>query len=249
MPCSCDWQQVAADIDSAMVRQGAGRGRQARGLLAEDRYAGGVGNAARPAAGTPGRLLCGCGANTSRCDLARPPGPPARRRAKLREERLRNRHVEAHASLRPGARSRLRGWLAPRAARKQRGQSLRSDGDRHRTRSSSSNSPCRCPCVRPGSSRPTSARRSRGERQAGRATQTFVERGDHVVKGAVLAQLDACSAAPAREAQANASSAPLSSRPANAQSGVRSGTGLLAKGAITCRSTRRKTPAARRRPR
>ncbi len=67
---------------------------------------------------------------------------------------------------------------------------------------------------------------------AGRVTQTFVERGDHVVKGAVLAQLDARSAALVRaEAQANVTSAAV--QLANAQSECERYTGLLAKGAIT----------------
>jgi membrane fusion protein (multidrug efflux system) len=66
----------------------------------------------------------------------------------------------------------------------------------------------------------------------GRVTQTFVERGDHVVKGAVLAQLDARSAALVRaEAQANVTSAAV--QLANAQAECERYSGLLAKGAIT----------------
>lgn len=67
---------------------------------------------------------------------------------------------------------------------------------------------------------------------AGRVTQTFVERGDHVAAGAVLAQLDARSAALSRaEAEANATSA--SAQLANARADCERYTGLLAKGAIT----------------
>jgi membrane fusion protein (multidrug efflux system) len=66
----------------------------------------------------------------------------------------------------------------------------------------------------------------------GRVTQTFVERGDHVAQGALLAQLDARSAALSRaEAAANLTSAAeqLKNQRADCQRYV----GLLAKGAIT----------------
>jgi multidrug efflux pump subunit AcrA (membrane-fusion protein) len=67
---------------------------------------------------------------------------------------------------------------------------------------------------------------------AGRVTKTFVERGDHVAQGALLAQLDARSAALSRaEAQANVTSAAEQLK--NAQADCERYVGLLAKGAIT----------------
>jgi membrane fusion protein (multidrug efflux system) len=67
---------------------------------------------------------------------------------------------------------------------------------------------------------------------SGRVVKTFVERGDHVVAGAVLAQLDARSAALTRaEAEANVTSA--SEQLKNVQADCQRYTGLLAKGAIT----------------
>ena len=66
----------------------------------------------------------------------------------------------------------------------------------------------------------------------GRVTRTFVERGDHVAAGAVLAQLDARSAALSRaEAQANVTS--TSAQLANAKADCERYASLLAKGAIT----------------
>jgi membrane fusion protein (multidrug efflux system) len=66
----------------------------------------------------------------------------------------------------------------------------------------------------------------------GRVTRTFVERGDHVVKGALLAQLDARSAALSRaEAEANVTSA--SEQLANLQADCQRYVNLLAKGAIS----------------
>jgi membrane fusion protein (multidrug efflux system) len=67
---------------------------------------------------------------------------------------------------------------------------------------------------------------------AGRVVKTFVERGDHVLAGAVLAQLDARSAALSRaEAEANVTSA--SEQLKNATADCARYVGLLAKGAIT----------------
>jgi membrane fusion protein (multidrug efflux system) len=67
---------------------------------------------------------------------------------------------------------------------------------------------------------------------AGRVTKTFVERGDHVAQGEVLAQLDVRSAALSRaEAEANVTSA--AAQLANAQADCSRYVGLLAKGAIT----------------
>jgi membrane fusion protein (multidrug efflux system) len=67
---------------------------------------------------------------------------------------------------------------------------------------------------------------------AGRVTKTFVERGDHVAKGAVLVQLDARSAALSRvEAEANVTSAAAQLK--NARADCERYDGLLAKGAIT----------------
>ena len=67
---------------------------------------------------------------------------------------------------------------------------------------------------------------------AGRVVKTFVERGDHVLQGAILAQLDSRSAALSRaEAQANASSA--SEQLKNLNADCQRYVGLLAKGAIT----------------
>ncbi len=67
---------------------------------------------------------------------------------------------------------------------------------------------------------------------SGRVVRTFVERGDHVVQGAVLAQLDARSAALSRaEAEANATSATEQLK--NARTDCERYVGLLAKGAIT----------------
>jgi membrane fusion protein (multidrug efflux system) len=66
----------------------------------------------------------------------------------------------------------------------------------------------------------------------GRVIKTFVERGDHVVQGALLAQLDARSAALSRaEAQANVTSAAETLK--NAQADCQRYVSLLAKGAIT----------------
>jgi membrane fusion protein (multidrug efflux system) len=67
---------------------------------------------------------------------------------------------------------------------------------------------------------------------AGRVIKTFVERGDHVVKGALLVQLDARSAALARaEAEANATGA--TEQLTNAEADCRRYVSLLAKGAIS----------------
>jgi membrane fusion protein (multidrug efflux system) len=67
---------------------------------------------------------------------------------------------------------------------------------------------------------------------AGRVVKTFVERGDHVPQGAILAQLDARSAALSRaEAEANATSA--SEQLKNLNADCQRYVGLLAKGAIT----------------
>lgn len=67
---------------------------------------------------------------------------------------------------------------------------------------------------------------------AGRVIKTFVERGDHVTQGALLAQLDARSAVLARaEAEANLSSSAEQLK--NAQADCERYTRLLAKGAIT----------------
>jgi membrane fusion protein (multidrug efflux system) len=67
---------------------------------------------------------------------------------------------------------------------------------------------------------------------SGRVVKTFVERGDHVSQGAVLAQLDIRSAALSRaEAEANVASA--AAQLANAQADCERYAGLLAKGAIT----------------
>jgi membrane fusion protein (multidrug efflux system) len=67
---------------------------------------------------------------------------------------------------------------------------------------------------------------------AGRVIKTFVERGDHVTQGAILAQLDARSASLARaEAEANVKSA--ADQLQNAQADCQRYVSLLAKGAIT----------------
>jgi membrane fusion protein (multidrug efflux system) len=67
---------------------------------------------------------------------------------------------------------------------------------------------------------------------SGRVIKTFVERGDHVLQGAVLAQLDARSAALTRaEAEANVTSA--SEQLKNGRADCQRYVGLLAKGAIT----------------
>jgi membrane fusion protein, multidrug efflux system len=67
---------------------------------------------------------------------------------------------------------------------------------------------------------------------AGRVTRTFVERGDHVTQGAILAQLDARSANLARaEAEANVKSA--AEQLQGAQADCQRYVSLLAKGAIT----------------
>jgi membrane fusion protein, multidrug efflux system len=67
---------------------------------------------------------------------------------------------------------------------------------------------------------------------AGRVTKIFVERGDHVARGAILAQLDARSAALSRaEAEANAKSA--TEQLTNLRADCQRYVGLLAKGAIT----------------
>ncbi|MGD0679243.1 MAG: efflux RND transporter periplasmic adaptor subunit [Polyangiaceae bacterium] len=66
----------------------------------------------------------------------------------------------------------------------------------------------------------------------GRVIKTFVERGDHVVQGAILAQLDARSASLSRaEAAANLTSA--SEQLKNLRADCQRYVGLLAKGAIT----------------
>jgi membrane fusion protein (multidrug efflux system) len=75
---------------------------------------------------------------------------------------------------------------------------------------------------------------------SGRVVRTFVERGDHVVQGAILAQLDARSAALSRaEAEANVASATeqLKGQRADCQRYV----SLLAKGAITQQEFDRQT--------
>jgi membrane fusion protein, multidrug efflux system len=67
---------------------------------------------------------------------------------------------------------------------------------------------------------------------AGRVVKTFVERGDHVAQGQVLAQLDARSAALSRaEAEANVNSATEQLK--NVRADCQRYVGLLAKGAIT----------------
>jgi membrane fusion protein, multidrug efflux system len=75
---------------------------------------------------------------------------------------------------------------------------------------------------------------------AGRVVRTFVERGDHVAQGAVLAQLDARSAALSRaEAEANVTSA--SEQLKNLRADCERYVGLLAKGAITQQEYDRQT--------
>ena len=75
---------------------------------------------------------------------------------------------------------------------------------------------------------------------AGRVVKTFVERGDHVAQGAVLAQLDARSAALSRaEAEANVASA--SEQLKNLRADCQRYVGLLAKGAITQQEYERQT--------
>lgn len=67
---------------------------------------------------------------------------------------------------------------------------------------------------------------------AGRVVKTFVERGDHVAQGAILAQLDTRSAALSRaEAEANVTSATEQLK--NARADCQRYVSLLAKGAIT----------------
>jgi membrane fusion protein, multidrug efflux system len=67
---------------------------------------------------------------------------------------------------------------------------------------------------------------------SGRVVRTFVERGDHVAQGALLAQLDARSAALSRaEAEANVTSAAEQLK--NVQADCQRYVSLLAKGAIT----------------
>jgi membrane fusion protein (multidrug efflux system) len=67
---------------------------------------------------------------------------------------------------------------------------------------------------------------------SGRVIRTFVERGDHVAQGALLAQLDARSAALSRaEAEANVTSAAEQLK--NVRADCQRYQGLLAKGAIT----------------
>jgi membrane fusion protein (multidrug efflux system) len=75
---------------------------------------------------------------------------------------------------------------------------------------------------------------------AGRVIKTFVERGDHVAKGDLLAQLDARSAALSRaEAEANVASA--SEQLKNQRVDCQRYVGLLAKGAITQQEYDRQT--------
>jgi membrane fusion protein (multidrug efflux system) len=75
---------------------------------------------------------------------------------------------------------------------------------------------------------------------AGRVVKTFVERGDHVLQGAILAQLDARSAALSRaEAEANVTSA--SEQLKNLNADCQRYVGLLAKGAITQQEYDRQT--------
>jgi membrane fusion protein (multidrug efflux system) len=67
---------------------------------------------------------------------------------------------------------------------------------------------------------------------SGRVVRTFVERGDHVIQGALLAQLDTRSAALSRaEAEANVTSATEQLK--NVQADCQRYVSLLAKGAIT----------------
>jgi membrane fusion protein (multidrug efflux system) len=74
----------------------------------------------------------------------------------------------------------------------------------------------------------------------GRVVRTFVERGDHVAQGALLAQLDARSAALSRaEAEANVASA--SEQLKNVKADCQRYVGLLAKGAITQQEYDRQT--------
>jgi membrane fusion protein (multidrug efflux system) len=75
---------------------------------------------------------------------------------------------------------------------------------------------------------------------SGRVVKTFVERGDHVAQGALLAQLDARSAALSRaEAEANVASA--SEQLKNVTADCQRYVGLLAKGAITQQEYDRQT--------
>jgi membrane fusion protein (multidrug efflux system) len=75
---------------------------------------------------------------------------------------------------------------------------------------------------------------------SGRVVKTFVERGDHVAQGALLAQLDARSAALSRaEAEANVASA--SEQLKNVRVDCERYVGLLAKGAITQQEYDRQT--------
>jgi membrane fusion protein (multidrug efflux system) len=67
---------------------------------------------------------------------------------------------------------------------------------------------------------------------AGRVTKTFVERGDHVAQGAILAQLDARSAA-LSHAEAIAEMSSAADQLKNAQANCQRYVNLLAKGAIT----------------
>jgi len=74
----------------------------------------------------------------------------------------------------------------------------------------------------------------------GRVIKTFVERGDHVAQGALLAQLDARSAALSRaEAEANVASATEQLK--NVRADCQRYVGLLAKGAITQQEYDRQT--------
>jgi membrane fusion protein (multidrug efflux system) len=75
---------------------------------------------------------------------------------------------------------------------------------------------------------------------SGRVVKTFVERGDHVTQGELLAQLDARSAALSRaEAEANVASA--SEQLKNQRADCERYVGLLAKGAITQQEYDRQT--------
>jgi membrane fusion protein, multidrug efflux system len=75
---------------------------------------------------------------------------------------------------------------------------------------------------------------------SGRVVKTFVERGDHVAQGAILAQLDARSAALAR-AEAEANVAVASEQLKNQRADCQRYVSLLAKGAITQQEYDRQT--------
>jgi membrane fusion protein, multidrug efflux system len=75
---------------------------------------------------------------------------------------------------------------------------------------------------------------------SGRVIKTFVERGDHVTQGALLAQLDARSAALSRE-EAEANEVSAAEQLKNGRTDCQRYIGLLAKGAITQQEYDRQT--------